>query len=312
MQDTSLSSLGTQDALWKEYRKDTPYTHEGLYEVPHMERLCFELDHGGKIATLGLYTYNNIDVLKAWGYKADTHCSYHAIKTNGTWSEVIEGCPDFELLKDTSHHVTGFTLSHTKKHIWEGEAYREVELPYNQEAMPRNRVFYATETAPSNMTLKQKIKLYTPLIITALFALTLGGILTLTESFTLDIFLMNSMGVFITTIGLLKLRSVTKFTFMFRQYDPLAKKSKTYAALYPYLETSLGLLALSSFFILPVQLAVIAIYTSTTIGIISSLNASKNLDCGCLGGNIKLPLSGVTIFENLVMITMALYTLSTL
>jgi hypothetical protein len=117
MQDTSLSSLGIEDNPWKLYRKDDPYIHEGLYEVPHMKRLCFELHHNGKMVTLGLYTYKNVEILKAWGYKEDEHCSYHATTTNGTWSNVIVGCPDFKLQHDASSTVTGFTLAKKTSHI---------------------------------------------------------------------------------------------------------------------------------------------------------------------------------------------------
>ena len=121
---------------------------------------------------------------------------------------------------------------------------------------------------------------------------------------------MNSMGVFITILGLLKIKDVTKFAFMFRQYDPIAVRISLYAKLYPFIELGIGISILSGIFVTATQLAVIFIYTVTTIGIMSSLNTGKNLECGCLGGNIKLPLSKVTIFENLIMISTALYMLT--
>ncbi len=292
MQTSSLSSLGMNESIWNQYRVDDPYLHEKTTLIPHMVRLCFETTHEGRIVTLGVYKYHSIEVLKAWGYKDEEHCSYHAIKTNGTWSEVIEGCPDFKVVDK------GFSLTHKNVHMWRGDNYHEEELPMT---------CCTIETEP--ISFLEKTKPYAPLLITALFSFILGGILTTFQMFSLEMFPMNSMGVFITILGLLKVKDVPKFVLTFRQYDPIAKQVPLYAKFYPYLETGIGLLILSGLFIVPTQIAVITIYTSTTIGILSSLNAGKKLECGCLGGNIKLPLSKVTIFENTIMIMMAIATI---
>ncbi len=274
MQDYSLSSLGMQDHIWKLYRTDNPYLHEKTIEIPHMKRLCFETIHKGRIVTLGVYEYKEVEVLKAWGYKDSEHCSYHAIKTNKTWSEVIEGCPDFKVSDK------GFDLT-------------------------TNGICHMTDKEP------QTFDLYTPLLSTALFSFVLGGLITYFQMITLEMFLMNSMGVFITILGLLKIKDIPKFAIMFKQYDPLARQVSLYANMYPYLETTIGVFILSGLFLVTTQVAVIIMYTCTTIGIIYSLSSGKKLECGCLGGNIKLPLSKVTIFENLTMVLMAVYMLIT-
>lgn len=295
MQTSSLSSLGMNESIWNQYRVDDPYLHEKTTLIPHVVRLCFETTHEGRVVTLGVYKHHSIEVLKAWGYKDEEHCSYHAIKTNGIWSDVIEGCPDFKVVDK------GFSLTHKKVHVWSDGSYHEEQLPMT-----------CCSLETKSPSVFDKIKLYTPLIVTALVSFLLGGILTTFQMFNLEMLLMNSMGVFITILGLLKIKDVARFAVMFRQYDPIAKQVPFYAKFYPYLETGIGLLILSGLFIVPTQIAVITIYTSTTIGILSSLNAGKKLECGCLGGNIKLPLSKVTIFENLIMISMALFTLITL
>lgn len=125
MHTISLSSLGMENNIWKLYRTDDPYLHEGKIQVPHMKRDCFETYLEGTVVTLGVYTYRDIEVLKAWGYKDAEHCSYHAIKINGTWSEVIEGCPDFKICKNDSGDITGISLLHKKLHIWKYDSYRE-------------------------------------------------------------------------------------------------------------------------------------------------------------------------------------------
>ncbi len=206
---------------------------------------------------------------------------------------MVEGCPDFKIIDN------GFTLTYKKLHVWSGNTYYEEDLPMTC-SVPEKK----------SLSFLGKIRLYTPLIYTALLSFAFGGAITIFQALNLEMLLMNSMGVFITILGLLKIKDVTKFTFMFRQYDPIAVRISLYAKLYPFIELGIGISILSGIFVTATQLAVIFIYTVTTIGIMTSLNTGKNLECGCLGGNIKLPLSKVTIFENLIMISTALYMLT--
>lgn len=310
MQNSTLSSLGMQEEVWNLYRTDDPYIHEKKHKIPHMVRLCFETIYNKKTVTLGVFRYNSVEVLKAWGYKDVEHCSYHAIKLNGEWSEVIEGCPDFTTIQDEQGGVIGFTISHKKVHIWERDSYREEELPANCCASKSEaKVCHVSNMDQPDVSMLKVFGLYTPLIATALFSFILGWVVTFLKTFSVEMFIMNSMGVFITTIGLLKMRDVAKFAQMFKRYDPIAKQFLLYAKVYPFLETTLGLLILASVFVVPTQIAVMVIYSVTTFGIVSSLRRKEKLECGCLGGEVKLPLSKITIFENTIMILMAACTI---
>jgi hypothetical protein len=292
MQTSPLTSLGMNESAWNQYRIDDPYFHNETDLIPGMKRYCFQVITDNRKATLGLYEHQGEHVLKAWGYGDEEHCSYHAIKVNGAWSEVIEGCPDFKIINN------GFTLTHKKVHVWSGDTYYEEELPTTCQIAEKK-----------SLSLVDKTRLYAPLIYTALLSFAFGGALTLFQMFSLEMFLMNSMGVFITILGLLKMKDVSKFALMFKQYDPIAGRIAPYAKLYPFIELGIGLLILSGLFVITTQLAVIFIYTATTIGIFSSLNKEKELECGCLGSSVKLPLSKVTVFENLAMVLMAIYVL---
>jgi phage shock protein PspC (stress-responsive transcriptional regulator) len=42
-----------------------------------------------------------------------------------------------------------------------------------------------------------------------------------------------------------------------------------------------------------------------TVGVISALKSKRTIVCACLGGFFNLPMSYVTLFENLTMIAMA-------
>ncbi len=305
MPNNLLSSLGMQDAIWKLYRTDDPYLYEKRIEIPYMRRFCYETIHDGRTVTLGLYKYNGTEIFKAWGYKDEEHCSYHAIKIKGEWSEVIEGCPQFKLvIKDEA--VIGFTLTHTKVHSWIQGAYKENDTAICCSTV--SNVCIAEDE--KEIGFRKTLHIYTPLILLVLLS-TLGGVFTtfLTTK-TISDFLMSSMGYFITVIGLLKIVDIKTFSEMFKQYDPLAKFVPVYASLYPLIETTLGMLILMRLFMVQAHLAVICIYSITTIGILISMRNKRKLDCGCLGGGAKLPLSKVTVVENVAMIAMAIYTIS--
>lgn len=296
MQQTSLSDVGMNNDIWRQCRVDDRYFHEGVFEVPYMRRLCYEMNFEGRDVTLGVYEWKGEEILKAWGYKDEEHCSYHAIKTGGTWSGVIEGCPLFKVLLSNTT-VTGFSLGDRTMYITDNaNGYVQQEQSCCV-ATSKERTFFET------------LILFKPLILTVLLSFVFGIAITFFQTFSVERLIMNCMGTFITLIGLLKVRDVHKFVQMFRRYDPLAKNSIFYAKCYPYLETTLGVLILSGIFVVPVQVAVIFIYTCTSTGIIRSLNAKENLVCACLGGGVVLPLSNVTIFENFTMIAMALFTL---
>lgn len=267
-----------------------------------MLRKCFEAEHEGRTATLGLYEHKGEEVLKAWGYKDEEHCSYHSIKAHGAWSDVIEGCPDFNVLT-TDGKVTGFTLRHNKLHSWNNGVYEEKEI---KECCSTQ----ASVCHPQDKdTFRQTFDTYFPLILTATLCLFMGAVTSFLTTQTTYDFMMYSMGYFITIIGALKVRDVRSFSRMFARYDPLAKLVPMYGYTYPFLETALGLLILLKLFMVPVHVLIVTVYTLTTVGIIISLHRKQNLDCGCLGEGFKLPLSKVTIFENVIMIGMAIFTL---
>jgi hypothetical protein len=114
-------------------------------------------------------------------------------------------------------------------------------------------------------------------------------------------------------LAMLKLQDVEKFSSMFLNYDLLAKRWVPYAYLYPFLEALAGLLMLGHF--LP-WLSVPVALTIGTIGAVSVFKAvyieKRELKCACVGGSSNVPLGFVSLTENLMMVTMALWMARTL
>ena len=95
----------------------------------------------------------------------------------------------------------------------------------------------------------------------------------------------------------------------FANYDPLAKRLKLYGWIYPAMELFLAILFLAGFWLPIASVITIVILGITTIGIVGAIKRGETLQCVCLGSIISLPLGWITVFENVLMIIMAIVTL---
>lgn len=114
------------------------------------------------------------------------------------------------------------------------------------------------------------------------------------------------MGFFLVVFALLKLFDLGGFADGFQMYDLLAKRSRAYALLYPFLELGLGLAYLA--FLRPdaVYLATFTLLGFGAIGVIIALRKGLDVRCACMGTTLKVPLSTVALVEDLAMAAMAL------
>lgn len=122
-------------------------------------------------------------------------------------------------------------------------------------------------------------------------------------------YMSHVMGFVLVLFGLSKLFDVVGFADGFAKYDPLAKRSITYAESYPFIEITLGVLFILQLLILPATLITLFIYSASLYGAIVSITKKESLHCVCLGTYIKLPLSTVTIIEATFMILMCIWML---
>jgi hypothetical protein len=122
-------------------------------------------------------------------------------------------------------------------------------------------------------------------------------------------YMSHLMGFVLVLFGLIKVSDVVGFANGFAMYDPLARRSDTYAQMYPFLEISLGVLFILQLLIIPATLLTLIIYSASLYGAVQSLRKKEDLHCVCLGTYFKLPLSTVTILEAGFMIAMCLWML---
>lgn len=99
------------------------------------------------------------------------------------------------------------------------------------------------------------------------------------------------------------------FAMMFAGYDVIAKRSKIYAYAYPFIELGLGILYLLNYAVVYRDLLTLIIFGIGTIGVAQEIKKRSGIHCACLGNVIKLPLSTVSLVEDLAMGLMAVYVL---
>ena len=113
------------------------------------------------------------------------------------------------------------------------------------------------------------------------------------------------MAGFFIGLSFFKFLDLKSFATAFANYDPIAKKWKPYGAIYPFVELTLGFLFIADKFLNFANVMTIVVLTATTIGVYNKIKSKSNFQCACLGAGFNLPLSNVTIFENLAMVAMA-------
>lgn len=167
---------------------------------------------------------------------------------------------------------------------------------------------YSLELAGPGMwsVTKKKLKTFQPLIIA--FAVIIAWTIV-HQSITGYEFhgaMLDFMGAFFLIFGGLKVINWKKFAESYRSYDPLAKVSKLYAYTYPAIEIYLGVSYAFRLFSLTVaDFLTIIVLGIATVGIINVLDNEAPVQCACLGGFFNIPITLVTVLENMLMIAMA-------
>jgi hypothetical protein len=113
------------------------------------------------------------------------------------------------------------------------------------------------------------------------------------------------MGVFFLVFALFKLVGYRMFTAMFAGYDVIAKRVAAYAYMYPFIELGLGLLYLLNLIPFTRDVLTLIVMAAGTIGVTQEIRKRSGVHCACLGNIIKLPLSTVSVVEDVGMGLMA-------
>ncbi len=134
------------------------------------------------------------------------------------------------------------------------------------------------------------------------------GIITLLHILSFSVQWWDSMMVFMwwwfVIFSGLKLFNLPGFVQGYKNYDIIASRRSGYAWIYPFIELLLWIVFLLWFFSFFASIVTVIVMVVSTIGVWKALG--RKIQCVCIGTWFSLPLTKVTIVENLVMILMAL------
>lgn len=182
-----------------------------------------------------------------------------------------------------------------------------------QKAMGRNGKYTITEDSSVHQQMtsapaKTWLQTYKPLLLIAAF---ITGVSLLTSWNGTEINVMKWMSAFMAgffiVFSFFKFLDLRGFADSYAMYDLLAKRVKGYGYVYPFIELALGVMYLVSFNPAITTMATIVVMGFSSIGVIKSVIDKKQIRCACLGAVFNLPMSTVTIIEDLLMVGMALF-----
>jgi copper chaperone CopZ len=146
------------------------------------------------------------------------------------------------------------------------------------------------------------LKTYYPLlmIIGMISLCSLAGVNTLHQ------WMIHFMAGFFLVFGAFKLIDLKGFRDAYATYDLLAKKWTLYGYIYPFLEIVLGLAFLFKFKLTLFLWLSLILMGFSSLGVAKALFEKKKIRCACLGTALKLPMTTVTLIEDLSMVVMAI------
>jgi cation transport ATPase len=126
------------------------------------------------------------------------------------------------------------------------------------------------------------------------------------EHFSWMHFMNNFMAGFFIVFSFFKFLNLKSFAESYAMYDLLAMKVPAFGFVYPFIELGLGLAYLTAFQPAFTNWATVIIMGFSSIGVIQSVVDKRKIRCACLGTVFNLPMSTVTIIEDLLMVGMAI------
>ena len=164
----------------------------------------------------------------------------------------------------------------------------------------------ATENAKSSW-----LSIYSPLLLIVGYILGAsllvqwghGGVSGISVEETMRYF----MAGFFLVFSFFKLLNINAFADAYTGYDLLARRWRGWALVYPFVELALGMAYLAHLDGPLLNGLTVLVMGFSAIGVIQAVTSKRRIQCACLGAVFKLPMSTVTIVEDLGMVAMALW-----
>lgn len=130
------------------------------------------------------------------------------------------------------------------------------------------------------------------------------------ESFSGMLWMRYFMAGFFIVFSFFKLLNLQGFADSYSMYDIVAEKWKGWGFIYPFVELALGIAYLTNWNPNITNWTTVVVLGVSSIGVIKSNLNKRKIKCACLGDVFNLPMSTVTIVEDVTMVAMAAFMLN--
>jgi len=148
---------------------------------------------------------------------------------------------------------------------------------------------------------------FMPLILILSVVIGLTALLQLVRVHSIHEIMYDFMGLFFLVFSIFKISNISAFAQAYSEYDIIAKHSRAYGFLYPFIELTLGIMYLARFQLHIANWITLVAMGIGSIGVGYELAQKKTIVCACLGAVFKIPMTYVTLLEDVIMGAMALY-----
>lgn len=113
------------------------------------------------------------------------------------------------------------------------------------------------------------------------------------------------MAAFFLVFSFFKVINLHEFAEAYSMYDIIAKRAYWYGYAYPFIEIALGIAYLMNWRPKFINIFTICLMLICAAGVFIELYAGKKIVCACLGAVFKVPMTYVTLLEDLMAAGMA-------
>jgi copper chaperone CopZ len=117
--------------------------------------------------------------------------------------------------------------------------------------------------------------------------------------------MLDFMAGFFIVFSFFKLLDLRGFADAYQSYDVVARRSRPYALVYPFLELALGVAYLVRWQLTITNAAALVLMLVGSVGVLRAVLDKRRIRCACLGTALNLPMTTVTLVEDVGMAAMA-------
>lgn len=117
--------------------------------------------------------------------------------------------------------------------------------------------------------------------------------------------MLDFMAGFFLVFSFFKLLDLRGFADAYQSYDVLARRSRAWAVSYPFVELALGVAYLVRWQPAMTSAVTLALMLIGSVGVLRAVLRKDRIRCACLGTALNLPMTTVTLVEDLGMAAMA-------